>query len=91
MLKPIRVIYKKLKDMYGEADLGCNRVYIDRTIKGIKHLEILLHESLHILYPKAPEDEIVNSSIRLAKTLWSQGYRRVDIDQGHTALQDGTL
>jgi hypothetical protein len=52
-------------------------------------LEILLHECLHYLYPEKTEEEVIADSIKLTKTLWHDGYRKVDNnDKDH--LQDGT-
>ena len=58
-------------------------------LKGKKHLEILTHESLHILLPGANEEEIVRISTALIKVLWKENYRRIDSDD-NVPLQDGT-
>jgi hypothetical protein len=91
-LKKIKVIYKKLgkEKVYGFANLGDNEIEIDVRLKGKKHLEIMLHECLHILYPEAEEDEIVRNSIILTNTIWWEHYRRVD-NNNSTPLQDGTI
>jgi len=77
-LKKIKVIYKKLgkEKVYGFANLGDNEIEIDARLKGKKHLEIMLHECLHILYPEAEEEE--------------EHYRRVD-NNNSTPLQDGSI
>lgn len=86
----IKITYKKLgrERAYGLADY--DGVLVDSRISGKKHLEILLHECLHYLYPKASEAEVIAKSIRLTKTLWHEGYRRIDNNE-QTPLQDGTL
>lgn len=91
-MKKIKVIYKKLgkEKVYGFANLGDNEIEIDVRLKGKKHLEIMLHECLHILYPEAEEDEIVRNSIILTNTIWWEHYRRVD-NNNSTPLQDGTI
>lgn len=53
-------------------------IEIDERLKGRKHLEILLHECLHILYPLDSESDIVRNSVILMRTLWKEGYRRVE-------------
>lgn len=85
----IKIIYKKLgrERAYGLADT--DEVIIDSRLKGKKHLEIMLHECLHYLYPEASEEEVVEKSIKLTKTLWHDGYRKVD-NHDHDKLQDGT-
>ncbi len=91
-MKKIKVIYKKLgkEKVYGFANLGDNEIEIDVRLKGKKHLEIMLHECLHILYPEAEEEEIVRNSIILTNTIWWEHYRRVD-NNNSTPLQDGTI
>ena len=87
----IKVIYKKLgkEKVWGLAD-STGIIYLDSRLKGKKHLEILIHESLHLLYPEAEEDEIVNKSISLCNIIWKQRYRRIEDDKKEP-LQDGTL
>lgn len=86
----IKVKYKKLgrENAYGQANT--NSIELDPRIKGVKHLEILNHEIIHILFPELSEEETINASIRLTKTLWSQGYRRID-NNDKDKLQDGSI
>ena len=85
----IKVIYKKLgrEKAYGLADHEA--IHIDTRLKGKKHLEIMIHESLHYIYPDKSEEDIVADSIKLTNTLWHDGYRKVD-NQNDDKLQDGT-
>lgn len=79
MGKSIKVKYSKLgrQKAWGMAHSeGC--IEIDERLKGSKHLEILLHECLHILYPLDSESDIVRNSVILMRTLWKEGYRRVE-------------
>jgi hypothetical protein len=86
--RKIKVVHQKLgrERAYGIAE--DDTVYIDQRLTGKKHLEILVHESLHVLWPEADEDEIVKKSVLLTNTLWNEHYRRVD-NSNHTPLQDG--
>ena len=86
-----KIIYKKLgrEKLWGEADLEDNSITLDISLKGKKHLEILTHESLHILLPGANEEEIVRISTALIKVLWKENYRRIDSDD-NVPLQDGS-
>ncbi len=88
----INVIYKKLgrHKVYGYANLGDNEVELDIRLTSKKHLEILVHECLHILFPELEEDEIIEKSIKLVNTLWLEQYRRVET-HNDTPLQDGSF
>lgn len=64
-------------------------IEVDSTLKNKKALEIIIHESLHILHPELSEEDIVNNSIILTNTLWHEKYRRVEIGSSHP-MQDGS-
>ena len=87
----IKIIYKKLgrEQAHGIAESDGN-IYLDPRLKGKKHLEIMIHEVLHILNPNDTELAIIKKSITLTKVLWKEGYRRVD-DTNDEPLQDGTI
>lgn len=89
--KGIKVVYKKLgRDrVWGYAHMGDGLIELDERLRGKKHLEILVHEAMHLLLPEAEEDEVVRLSVELTLLLWSQGYRRIDGDEDFF-LQDGS-
>ena len=89
--KRIKVKYRKLgkHKAWGLASSE-GFIEIDASLKGKKHLEILLHECAHLLWPEDDEDEIVRKSIILTNTVWHEKYRRIE-DQNHLPLQDGSL
>ena len=91
MNKKIKVKYLKLgrENIWGLAHCGLNLIELDIRLKGKKHLEILTHESLHILLPELEEEDIVKLSVILTKTLWSEGYRKID-NNNDMQLQDGS-
>jgi hypothetical protein len=86
----IKIIYKKLgrEQAHGIAESDGN-VYIDTRLKGKKHLEILLHEVLHLLNPIDDEKAIIRKSVTLTNILWKEGYRKID-DSNDMPLQDGS-
>ena len=86
----MKIIYKKLKGLYGLAHLGTDVIEIDNRIKGKKLLEILLHESLHIYLPKKSEASIIKLSVDLTNILWEQEYRQVD-NTNSIAMQDDSF
>ena len=90
-MKRIKVKYRKLgkEKVWGLADLGDYTIEVDSSLKNKKALEIIIHESLHILHPELSEDEIVRNSIILTNTLWHEKYRKVEIGASHP-MQDGT-
>lgn len=90
-MKRIKIKYRKLgkTKTWGMAHSD-GLIEIDQRLKGKKHLEIVIHECLHILFPQADEEEIVSKSVTLCNTLWHEKYRRVE-DQADIPLQDGSL
>lgn len=90
-MKRIKVLYKKLgkHKVWGFAHLGDNEIEIDIRVKSKKHLELLIHESMHILFPEAEEEEVELKSIILTNTIWGEHYRRVDNSRS-LPLQDGS-
>ncbi len=86
--KKIKIIYKKLgrEKAWGQAD---DYLELDPRAKGSKKLEIIIHESFHVLFPELTEEEVIKKSIRLTRTLWHEGYREVDVSTNHK-LQDGS-
>lgn len=90
MLK-IKIIYRKLgrEKAHGMASSD-GVVELDERLKGKKHLEILIHEILHLCYPRSSEDTIVKHSVTLTRILWKEGYRRIDQKEDEP-LQDGQI
>lgn len=85
----IKIVYKKLgrEGVWGHADNY--PLEIDSRASGKKHLELVLHECLHYLYPHATEEEVTTKAVQLTNTLWHEGYRRVD-NTNKIRLQDGS-
>ena len=87
----IKIIYRKLgkEQAYGIASSD-GIIEIDSRLKSKKHLEVLIHELLHILNPKDTENMVIKKSVTLTKILWQEGYRRIDQSPDHEPFQDGT-
>jgi hypothetical protein len=77
----MKIKYVKLgrERAWGQADSAAGIIELDPRLKGKKHLEILIHEALHIIEPTWSETKVVNESKRLAKVIWSQNYRRSEL------------
>lgn len=90
-MKRIKIKYRKLgkEKAWGLADLGEYTIEVDSTLKFKKKLEIIIHESLHILFPELTEQEVVRNSIILTNTIWHEKYRIVEMGDSHP-MQDGT-
>lgn len=88
-MKRFKVVYKNLKKAWGFADLEKNVVILDSKLTGKKHLEILIHEQLHLLLPDISEESVENASIMMTNTIWQEKYRRID-DRNDLPLQDGS-
>lgn len=70
-----KVVYKKLRTAWGYAYINQNKIVLYDKLKGKKHLEIIVHEQLHILFPDMDEDAVVRYSRTICDLLWSEGYR----------------
>lgn len=73
-----KVVYKKLRTHWGYAHIHENKIELYHKLKGKKHLEILLHEKLHIIFPDLDESAIKRISKDMCGFLWDQGYRLVN-------------
>jgi hypothetical protein len=87
----IRIKYRKLgkEKVWGVAHSD-GLIEIEERLKGKKHLEIIVHEVLHLLWPEADEEEIIKKSVALTKILWKENYRRVEPHEDQP-LQDGSI
>jgi hypothetical protein len=90
-MRRIKVQYTKLgkQKAWGLAHSD-ELIEVDIRLKGRKAMEILIHEICHILAPGDSEEEVVRKSIILTKTLWHEGYRKIDNTED-IPMQDGSL
>ena len=72
-----KVTYKKLRKVWGYALIGEDKIELYHKLKGKKHLEILIHEKLHLLYPDLDEGAIKRDAKSLCNLLWDHDYRRM--------------
>ncbi|HEX9062307.1 MAG TPA: hypothetical protein VF941_19220 [Clostridia bacterium] len=63
----------------GLAYCESGEIVIDERLRGLEHLTILLHEVVHVLNPKWSEIKVEGHSKEMAKILWDQKYRKVDL------------
>lgn len=80
----MRVKYRKLGregryGAYGLADAANETIELDPRMKKITHLRVLIHEALHVLNPDWSETKVDKHSRKLARLVWNQKYRRVEL------------
>ncbi len=77
MRKHTKVVYKKLKNYWGWADRKKNIIELSDKLKGKKHLEIIIHEKLHLQHWNIDEEYIKTYAKEIALLLWKEGYRKI--------------
>lgn len=80
--KKIKVVIKRLgkEKALGQAWIDDGIVEIDPRLSPKRFLTILVHEVLHCLEPKWSESKVDKHSIKIAKIIWEQGYRKILLD-----------
>ena len=81
MNKVTKVIHRKLGKEVASGLAFCDtgEIHIDSRLKGVDHLETVVHEVMHILQPKWSEIRVIGNSKELTRILWELGYRRIDV------------
>ena len=74
-MRRIRYRHKRNKRVWGYA-YPSGLIDIDPRLGGQSHLDITLHEALHVIFPDLSEEAVNNAGITLADLLWRLGYRR---------------
>jgi len=79
--KDTKVVYKKLgrEKAWGIAHIGKNKIEVDTRLNGKKHIEILLHEKIHLQNPDWSETKVLKHSKELANFLWQNQIRWIDL------------
>lgn len=70
-----KVVYKRLRNYWGLAYVNENKIELYQGLKGKKHLEILVHEKLHLLFPDLDETAVLRMGRDMTEVLWKEGYR----------------
>ena len=76
-MKKTKVVYKKLRTAWGDAYIHENKIVLYDKLKGKKHLEIIIHEKLHLIFPDLEEEAIKRHGKSISDLLWSEGYRLI--------------
>ena len=80
LCKEVTLVYRKLgknraRGMYHEAQ---GLIEIDSRLEGKEHLEVLIHECLHLLQPYLDEPAVAALGVHLSEILFADGYRKVE-------------
>lgn len=62
------------REQYGFTD--GNQIFIDPRQKGLRHLDTLIHELLHVEIPGWPEQTVEVMAKSISTLVWKAGYRR---------------
>lgn len=71
----IKITERKLREYFGYAFPTKNRVEIRENLGDKTYLGTLIHEILHILYPKQSESSIDQYASTITHYVWKKGYR----------------
>jgi hypothetical protein len=74
-MRRIRYAHKRNRGCWGKAYLDEYRIEIDPELEPKTHMDIAIHEGLHVLFPYLPEDQIDHAGKSLADLLWRMGFR----------------
>lgn len=75
-LTKIKVRERKLRKYLGYAYTDDGMVDIDPNQTPRQYLDTLIHEILHILYPKDSETRISRNASTITHHIWKKNYRR---------------
>lgn len=84
----VREVKLGVNKLWGRASFDEDTIELDPRLCGKKHLEISIHESLHLLFPTYSEEDITAKAISITNLLWKMGYRRID-NTNNIPLQNG--
>jgi tagatose-1,6-bisphosphate aldolase non-catalytic subunit AgaZ/GatZ len=76
-LVKIKVRERRLRYYWGYAHINKNLVEITPNLTDRQYLDTLIHEILHILYPKNSETRVSREASTITHHIWKKGYRRV--------------
>lgn len=72
-----KVVYKRLRNYWGYALIDENKIELCQGLRGKKHLEILLHEKVHLFFPDLEERAVLRIGKDMSELLWKEGYRQL--------------
>jgi len=78
-MKKVKIKEKKLgrENAYGIAYQEKNLIVVDPRQDSREYMNTLIHERLHLLYPKWTEATVIRTSNALTELLWDCNYRKI--------------
>lgn len=76
--KAASLVFKDLseEDHLGITELGeKTKIVVDKRIRGVQRLYVLIHETLHACQWDLSEEAVVEVAASMARLLWNLGYR----------------
>lgn len=79
----IKVVKKHLREKedcvgicYPDSDENIKTIFIDPRLIPKDYMDTLIHESIHLVFPKLSEQKVLNAATTIANLLWRSGYRK---------------
>jgi hypothetical protein len=79
-IKDIKLVERNLRYYWGYAYPTVRRIEISTNLTDKQYMDTLIHEILHVLYPKDSESKISKNASTIRYYLWKQGFRRLEKD-----------
>lgn len=78
----IRIKWIKSDKVWGRADVSKRVIELDHRMDDKTLLDIVVHETAHIVLPIVDEDAVETLGKQAADVLWRLGFRRTHEDDG---------
>ena len=75
--KKVEIVYGTVsKDADGTYAPEEKKIVVSKSVKGVRVLEVEIHEALHACFPDASEESVTETAEDLGAMLWEMGYRK---------------
>lgn len=74
-----KVVIKPLRTVWGWAHMHENKIDLHSNLTGYRYLLYLVHEFYHLQNPDWSETRVRKESSSIARFLWKQGFRWIDL------------
>lgn len=79
-MKKIKIIDRKLgrERALGQAYKSEKLIEIDPRLRSRRRITVLVHEVMHVVFPRMSESRVDRASATIGKMVWEDGYRRIE-------------